>query len=37
VVVPNTVLIDPLGNGYCESTSRFLPGFGKTQGVTTNG
>lgn len=37
VVTPNTVLIDPLGTGYCEGTSRILPGFGKTIGVTGNG
>ncbi|KEF42629.1 MAG: hypothetical protein ER33_05030 [Cyanobium sp. CACIAM 14] len=37
VASPNTVLIDPLGTGYCESASRILPGFGKTSGVTTNG
>lgn len=37
VGTPNTVLIDPLGTGYCEGNSRILPGFGKTIGVTDNG
>jgi hypothetical protein len=37
VATPNTVLIDPLGTGFCEGTSRILPGFGKTIGVTSNG
>jgi|APTNR8051073442_1049403.scaffolds.fasta_scaffold10479_2 hypothetical protein len=31
---PNTVLIDPLGNGFCESTAGVLGNFGRT---TTGG
>jgi len=37
VAIPNTILIDPLGTGFCEGTSRILPGFGKAIGATTNG
>jgi hypothetical protein len=37
VATPNTVLIDPLGTGFCERFSGLLGNFGRTTGVTGNG